>query len=181
MQRPTAVTVFGILNLVFAALGIFGVLGSVMLFAAVGDTSKNPVIQIIHDNPTYAAWMKISIPLGLLSSAALLAAGIGLLQLKPWARLLSIVYALYALVMVLASTVVNYVFLLQPMMQQAHGKSGPEAGAAIGGAIGGMIGGCFGLLYPVVLLIFMLLPKVSAAFRPAHSTSTGGPPPVSQF
>jgi hypothetical protein len=30
-----------------------------------------------------------------------------------------------------------------------------------------MVGGCFGLIYPVLLLIFMLMPKVAAAFRPA--------------
>jgi hypothetical protein len=83
MQRPTAVTVFGILNIVFAALGIIGVIGSVMLFAAVSADSKNSVIQIIHDNAAYAAWMKISVALGLPVSAALLAAGIGLLQLRP--------------------------------------------------------------------------------------------------
>jgi hypothetical protein len=30
-----------------------------------------------------------------------------------------------------------------------------------------MAGGCFGMIYPILLLIFMLVPKVSAAFRPA--------------
>ena len=171
MKRPTAVTTFGILNIVFAAFGIFGVIGSAMMFALAGNPSNNPVIQIIHDNPTYAAWMKLSIPLGLATSAVLLAAGIGLLLLKPWARLLSIGYAVYAIVMVITSTVINYLFLVQPMMQQAHGKSGPEAAAAIGGAIGGTLGGCFGVLYPVALLIFMLLPKVAAAF---NTSSAGG-------
>jgi len=57
--------------------------------------------------------------------------------------------------------------MVQPMLAQAHGKSGPEAAGAIGAAIGGTVGSCFGLIYPLVLLIFMLLPKVSAAFRPA--------------
>ena len=166
MKRPAAATVFGILNIVFAVFGVFGVIGSAMMFAVAGDASKNPVLQIIRDNPAYAAWMKLSIPLGLATSAALLAAGIGLLHLKPWARVLSIVYAVYAIVMVITGTVVNYLFLLQPLMQQARGKSGPEAAAAIGGAIGGTVGGCFGVLYPAALLIFMLLPKVSAAFKP---------------
>ena len=165
MQRPTAVTVFGILNIIFAALGIFGVLASVMLFMAVGNSSNNPVIQIIHDNPAYAAWMKISIVLGLLASGVLLAAGIGLLKLRPWARTLSIIYAIYALVMVLVGSVVNYIFLVQPMLQQAQQKQGPEAAGAIGGAIGGMFGSCFGLIYPVLLLIFMMRANVVAAFR----------------
>jgi hypothetical protein len=165
MQRPTVATVFGILNIVFAALGIFGVLASVMLFMAVGASSNNPVIQLIHDSPAYAAWMKISIVLGLLTAGVLLAAGIGLLMLKPWARMVSIVYAIYAIVMVGIGGAVNYVFLIQPLMQQAQQKQGPEAAGAIGGAIGGMFGSCFGLIYPILLLIFMMRANVVAAFR----------------
>jgi hypothetical protein len=164
MQRPTAVTVFGILNIVFAALGFFGALASVMLFMAVAGTIKNPVIQLIHDNPTYAAWMKISIVLGLLVSLALLAAGIGLLMLKPWARIVSILYAIYSIVMLIVGSVVNYFFLIQPLLQQAQQKQGPEAAGAVGGAIGGMFVSCFGLIYPVLLLIFMLRPNIKAAF-----------------
>jgi hypothetical protein len=164
MQRPTAVTVFGILNIIFAALGIFGVLASVMLFMAVGTGSNNPVIQLIHDSPDYAAWMKVSIVLGLLVSVAWLAAGIGLLKLMPWARTLSIICAMYSLVMVVVGGVVNYIYLIQPMLQQAQQKQGPESAGAIGGAVGGMFGSCFGLIYPV-LLIFMMRPNVVAAFR----------------
>jgi hypothetical protein len=177
MQRPTVVTIFSVLNIVFAALGIIGVLTSLMLFTAIGTTSNNPVIQLIHDNPAYAAWTKISIALGLLAAAALLAAGIGLLKLQPWARMLSIVYAIYAIVMGLVGGVINYMFLIQPMLQQAQHSQGPQAvGAAIGGAVGGMVGGCFGLIYPVLLLIFMLRANVAAAFRSAANPAE--PPPL---
>jgi hypothetical protein len=167
MQRPTAVTVFGILNIIFAALGILGALASVMLFMAVGTSSNNPVIQLIHDSPGYAAWLKISIVLGVAGGAVLFAAGLGLLALKPWGRMISMGYAIYALVMVLVGGVVNYLFLIQPMMQQAQQKQGPEAAGAIGGAIGGMFGSCFGLIYPILLLIFMMRANVVAAFRGA--------------
>jgi len=174
MQRPTAVTVFGILNILFAVFGIFGVLASLALFAAAGASSNNPVIQLINDSPAYAAWMKIAIVLGVVVSAALLAAGIGLLRLKPWARIVSIIYAIYSLVMVPVSAVVNYFYLIQPMLAQAHQKQGPEAAGAIGGAIGGTFGSCFGLIYPILLLIFMFRANVVAAFQPAP----GNPPEV---
>ena len=105
MQRPTSVTVFAILNIVFAAFGLFGALASVMLFVAVGANSNNPVIQVIRDNPAYAAWMKFSIVLGVAVAAVLLAAGIGLLMLKSWARIVSIAYAIYAIVMIPVGTV----------------------------------------------------------------------------
>ena len=108
--------------------------------------------------------MKISIVLGLLVSLALLAAGIGLLMLKPWARIVSILYAIYSIVMLIVGSVVNYFFLIQPLLQQAQQKQGPEAAGAVGGAIGGMFGSCFGLIYPVLLLIFMLRPNIKAAF-----------------
>jgi hypothetical protein len=172
MNRPTAVTVFGILNIVFAVFGVVGVFASVMLFAAVGTDSKNPVVQIIHNNALFADWMKVSIVLGLVVSAALLVAGIGLLKLKPWARLVSIAYAIYGVVMVVVGGVVNYFFLVQPLLAQAHTQPGPAAAAAIGGAIGGTLGSCFGLIYPVLLLIFMLRADVKAAFGPA----AGSPP-----
>jgi hypothetical protein len=168
-NRPIPVTVFGILNIVFAALGILGVLSSLALFAAVGIHSNNPVIQLMHNSPAYAAWMKVSVGLGLLVCPALLASGIGLLKLQSWARVFSIVYAIYAVVMVIVSTVANYFLMVQPLLVQAQGKPGPEAAGLIGAAIGGTIGSCAGVIYPILLLIFMLRPKVAAAFKPAGS------------
>ena len=164
MQRPTSVTVFGILNIVFAALAILGLIGSIALFFV--PAANNPVIKIIHENPFYAAWLKISILLGLLSCSALLAAGIGLLRLKSWARTLSIVYAIYAIVFGILGTVVNFIFLVEPMLKEAQHQQGPEAASALGGAIGGSFGGCLGMIYPVLLLFFMTRPAVVAAFQP---------------
>lgn len=164
MERPTSVTVFGILNIVFAAFGIFGTLGSLALFSANADMN-NPVIKIIHDNPNYALWMKICISLGLIVTIALLAAGSGLLKLKPWARTLSIAYAIYAIVFGIISIVANYFFLTKPLMEQAQGQHDAAAAAAVGAAIGGAVGGCVGMVYPILLLIFMTRPNVIAAFK----------------
>lgn len=165
MQRPATVTVFGILNIAFALLGVFGIFASFAILAASG-TSNHPAVAIIRDNPGYAAWLKVSIPLGILSCLLLLAAGVGLLFLKEWARKLSIGYAIYAILFGIAGMVLNYVFLTRPMLERASQQQGPEAAGAMGGAIGASIGGCFGLLYPILLLIFMMRPNVKAAFRP---------------
>ena len=174
MQRPTTVTVFGILNIVFAVFGLFGILASLAMFKLAEGTG-NPVFKIMHDNPAFAAWMKLSIPLGVLSSAALLAGGIGLLMMKPWARKLSIGYSLYAMVMGLVGMVFSYLWMVRPMMEQAAQKQGPEAAGAIGGAVGGLVGGCFSLAYPVLLLIFMTRPKVVAAFSPSDDPAAFPP------
>ena len=171
MKRPTSVTVFGVLNIVFAVFGAFGLLTSIALFSLQTDFN-NPVVKLIHENAAYATFLKISILLGIPICLALLAAGIGLLNMKSWARILSIVYAIYAIVSGMIGIVVNFFAMVMPMIEQAHQEQGPAAAAAIGGAIGGTLGGCFGLIYPVLLLIFMLLPKTAAAFRPVplHQT-----------
>jgi hypothetical protein len=170
-ERPTSVTVFGIVNIVFAVLGLFGLLATIALFSLTSG-SNNPVVQIIREKPIYATWLKLTIPLGVLSCAVLLAAGIGLLFLKDWGRRASIGYAVYAIVIGLISIVMNFIFLFPPMLEQVGRKQGPEAAGAIGGAVGASLGGFFGLIYPILLLIFMTRPKVRAAFQ------MGAPPPV---
>lgn len=165
MQRPTSVTVFGILNIVFAVFGAFGLVVTLAMFSLQTDLN-NPVIRLIHENPTYAAWMKFSVLLSMPGLLVLLTAGIGLLRMKSWARILSIIYAIYAIIAGIAGMVANFFFMVRPLLEQAQQQQGPEAAAAIGGAIGGGIGGCLGLIYPVLLLIFMTRPKVMAAFRP---------------
>lgn len=171
MQRPVSVNVFGILNIVFALFGLFSAIGAVGLLSAT-DSASNPVVRLMLENPTYAAWMKISIPLGLVASAVLLATGIGLLRLKSWARKLSIAYAIYAIVVGIIGTVMSFMFLIRPLLAEAQQSQGPEAAAAVGGAIGGILGGCLGLVYPILLIIFMTRPKVVAAFQSAE------PPPM---
>ena len=146
MQRPTSVTVFGVLNIVFAAFGVFGLIASIALLLMPVD-SNNPVVKVMHESPGYAAWLKIGILLGILSCAALLAAGIGLLRLKSWARTLSIGYAIYAIAFGILGMMVNFIFLIRPMLDQARQQQGTQAAGAIGGAIGASIGGCFGLIY----------------------------------
>lgn len=164
MQRPTSVTVFGVLNIIFAVLGIVTIAGSAaMLFAS--SKTDNPALKMMLANSAYMTWMRISIPLGLIVSALVLAAGIGLLLLKPWARWISLGYGVYAILASIVGTVFTYLLVVGPMMEQAQRMHGPEAAAAVGGAVGGMIGGCLGLIYPVLLLYFMTRPHVIAAFR----------------
>ena len=85
--------------------------------------------------------MKISVGLGAVACVALLASGIGLLALQPWARALSIGYGIFALVQCLGGTVINYIYLIQPLTEQAQQKQGPESASALGGAIDRTIGG----------------------------------------
>jgi hypothetical protein len=171
MERPGAVTALGILNIVFAGFGVFGLLGTFALFSMEG-ISNNPVVKIMRESPAYTAWLKLTIPLGLVTCVVLLAAGIGLLRLDTWARKLSIGYAIYAIVFSIVGLVMNFIFLFGPLLEEASQKKGPEAVGAFAGVVGGSIGGCFGLVYPVLLLVLLTRPKIVAAFHPPS------PPPL---
>jgi len=177
MQRPISVNVFGILNIVFACFGILGTVASLsLLFGAAA--SNNPVAKVIQENATYMAYLKVMIPVGILASITLLVAGIGLLILKNWARYLSIGFGIYGVLSGLIGAIMNFMYVMQPLLEQASHQQGPEAAGAIGGAIGGTVGGCFGVIYPILLLIFMTRPKVVAAFQSATSYSPPPAPPV---
>jgi hypothetical protein len=164
MERPASITVFGILNIVFALLGLLGiVVSSVMMFSEAA--ANNPVVMQMRQNPTYDLWLKITIPLGAVSAIVLLCAGIGLLLFRSWGRTLSLVYAWYAIGFGLLGMLVNYLFLVRPMLEQARQDGGPEATGAFGGAMGGVLGGCIALVYPILLLIFMSNARVKGALQ----------------
>lgn len=174
MQRPTSVTVFGILNIIFAVIGFFGILISTVILSMSG--ANNPALRIMHENPLFSTWMKLMLPLGILAGLVLLAAGIGLLSMKRWGRQASIGYAIYAIATGVLGMAINFFVMVRPLLQEAGRAHGPEAFGAIGGAIGGTVGGCFGLAYPIVLLIFMLRPNMAAAFEStAARTETNYP------
>ena len=82
MQRPASVTVFGVLNIVFGIIGLFGMIFTVITLISPLSSTHNPVLETMRNSPGYAVWMKITTPLGFLACGASIAAGIGLLKLK---------------------------------------------------------------------------------------------------
>lgn len=165
MERPTAVTVFGILNIVFAILGFFVEIVSVFLIF-VWPNTDNPVLRIVQEQSFLYVWTALMLPVGMAFSMLKLAGGIGLLRMKPWGRKASILYGIGAIVLVCLGALVNMVFLFGPLMAEAGRSSGPAAAGAVGGAIGGGCGSFCGLIYPILLLVFMTRPGIVAAFRP---------------
>lgn len=161
-ERPVSVMVFGILNIGFALLGMVGALVSVFVLSRV-HTHSNPFLDQMHNNPLYQTWMSISMPLGGIVSVALLAAGIGLLMLQNWARIVSIVYGIYSIVAGLIGLGVTFSVFMS-IFSQSNNPS--MKGTMIAVMFGGVFGGAIGLAYPVLLLIFMTRPRVIAAFRP---------------
>jgi hypothetical protein len=158
-ERPTIVTVFGVLNCVFGGLGIictpFSILG---LFVS-------DLLPMAQQNPMeiaggYKIFLLISAIVGICFAAWLLALGIGLLKFKSWARRGSVIYACIAIVWGIAGIIIS-------VMATTMGWIGPAEGqtpAMIGGMVGGICGGILGMIYPVLLLIFMQSRKVKEAF-----------------
>ncbi|HEU0030444.1 MAG TPA: hypothetical protein VFQ53_07425 [Kofleriaceae bacterium] len=160
--------VLGIMNLVFAGLGAIGTLFSYAMYWGGMKLAmqRNPVVEAAHANPSFMAYLKISLVLGLVGSVALLAIGIGMLKLRAWARKAAIWYSIYAIVAAIVGVVVTWVMLVRPMLD--HAQNGIERASATGGAFGGIAGGLFGVAYPIVLLLFMMRKNVVAAFERAN-------------
>ena len=56
--------------------------------------------------PHYKSWQYFGLSLGLLSGTVMLASGIGLLKMRPWARRLTIIYACYNILNTIVTVVI---------------------------------------------------------------------------
>jgi len=165
-SRPTVVTVFGILNIIFGSLQLLCMPLSILgLLIDVPGLEKNPAFAILKD-PSYRVFMVVMTSLGLIAAGFLVASGIGLLQLRPWGRGLAMGYAGYAIVATVIETAVS-VFYIIPLVTEAAGKAGngDAAGVALGSALGGGVGALVRLVFPVLLLVFLNQPRVVQALH----------------
>ena len=131
-ERPISVTIFGILNIGFALLGLLGTLISMVVLSHTSGNG-NPFLKAMYDNPHYVTWMKISVPLGCVGCLVLLAAGIGLLLLQKWARIMSIGYGIYAIVSGIAGGLIM-ISVFTSIMQ--NNTSGASEAMMIGSLVG---------------------------------------------
>ena len=150
--RPTAVTVFGVLNIVFGALGLLSMPCVMILIFAMPRDFMNPTRAV-------KAWLFFSNVIGFVVAILLIIIGIGLLKLKAWARKWAIGYGWFAIVWGVLGIIVNLIL----MTSGAYGYSHDAAPGAMSGMIGGTVGGLFGLIYPILLIVFMQRPNVKNA------------------
>lgn len=111
-EKPLSITVIAILHFVFGGLGIvFGICGGIGLalgggrqtyFFHSGGTAPNQVKvektqedlqKALESGPAHEAIQVGELVLDLALSIAMIISGVGLLQLRSWGRLLSMVYA----------------------------------------------------------------------------------------
>ena len=137
--RPTSVTVFGVLNIVFGSLGL--------LCTPFGMIATFAMPDVLNPSPGFKGWLIFSYLVGFACTIWLLVLGIGLLNLKRWSRTGSIAYGWFAIVFGIIGMIVDFAAI-------ASGGLSPTD-EALPGFIGGIFGGLIGLAYPIVLLVFM--------------------------
>ena len=139
-QPPVSIKVFGILNIVFAGLGLLVAAFLAAVYYGAGGLLEPGELEELFESSTYLTYLKVTILISVLATLVLLASGIGLLKHRSWGRTLAIGYAIFAF----AEAAIG-------MFVTAHFVDAAEAAGDIKGVI-----------YPTILLIFMLRPNVTA-------------------
>ena len=176
MKRPTSVTVFGILNIVFAVIGMCGVAVTAAQPAILQameqgakdngqEVQQDPVQKLLAADPKVRLIGNISTGSGVVVTLVLLISGVALLLMRPWGRTLSIVYAVYDILSKIAFSALSFWFIQSALEGQEEVPAEIPVGTLQG--IFAFSFGCsliFGLVYPIVLLIFMFRTTVTEAF-----------------
>jgi hypothetical protein len=120
------------------------------------------VFNAVLSDAGYVALRQITAPLDAVCDVALMAAGIGLLRLKNWARVLSIGYAIYGIILALIESAVMFV-VVRRVLAGFPQVSQSGFGMAVGAA---MVEAVITLAYPILLLYFLTRAKAVRAFQP---------------
>ena len=154
--KPGSIKVFGILNIVFGAIGLicggFGFLTLVIMQSSseMGDAIQSAMSAQYSQG--YMTFIMFTAVIGLLLNIFLLTCGIGLLKERNWGRTWSLGYAVLGIIHATVSAIGAVIFA----------QSGP---AAIGAGFGAIIGTTIGVIYPICILIFLTRPNVVEALK----------------
>ncbi len=150
-ERPVSVTIFGILNIGFGLLGLGSLLLSTLFdVEGFGSTAFSPALNsyissmlalwdAISADTVFVVWRRLTVPLDFAASLTLVAAGIGLLLLRNWSRLVSIGYAIYRIIFAFLDVAVLFVVLRRVLANALPASTGANIALVIGG--GGAGGG----------------------------------------
>ncbi|MDG2219790.1 MAG: hypothetical protein P8L85_00305 [Rubripirellula sp.] len=164
-DRPVGVTIFAVLHLLFAASGLLSATLS-LVFSALGgaiDAGSIPIGENL-DEPAYRVVSGVLGTLDLFLSIALFAAGLGLLKMRTWARQVSLVYAVYAMIAAVVSNVVQYSLIYRPLIENVAGEAIGKEGASVMAIVLAVAAACIGMIYPFAILIYFARPGIKRKF-----------------
>ncbi len=167
MQRPTAVTVFGVLNIIVGVLGLLGFLMFLLsrLVPEMAQGSGTQAAQAMQEVPSLRVWKLVGVPIGLIGSLVAFVTGIGLLMMKSWARVTAIVYGVFRICMSTVGFVIMMAFIV-PAMSRMGGPGGPAESAVFAMVMfGAVVTAAIALTYNILLVYFMTRHNVVEAFR----------------
>ncbi len=152
--------VFGILNILFGAFGICGLIGFgvVMLVPELNQQSEDMPFQAIQAEGPLRYIQMAGVGVGGVLTLVLVAAGVGLWRYRHWGRTLSIVYSALAVLSTIGSMGLNF-YIAQNQNPPVNAQIDSESFHALMIAVT-LLSGCGSLIYPVVLFIFMQLDRV---------------------
>ena len=177
VKRPASFTVFAVLCIVIASLGLLcdvvGLAGQAFSEAIAGMQPKNQPGQInqaemqreLKDRvPGYMAYQWGNLGLSFLLHLLLLATGIGLLRMQPWSRQGCIAYGLITILMQVGVMVYTIAFLT-PVLddiieRQFRAQNTPITVPGWALNLGVIAGALFGMIFAVIVLIFALRPSM---------------------
>src|SRR5258708_6706579 len=188
-KRPTSLLVFGILHITFGTLSLLGALcGGIYLLSGVQEQmaqtqnanaalTKDPqeielaeyqlrALGAQHKAPFYDANLAGTSVLNVVLCTLLIVGGIGLIKVAPWARAVSLTYAVLSILSSVWAAIYN-VFILLPAMNAFLDAEVQNAGPLLSMTIR--------MLRAAGLDCAYLTPTVTASARFINSTrSTGG-------
>jgi hypothetical protein len=193
--RPASVLVIAILHFVGGGIGVLGsicglagqAMSNAMMSGSFGPPQSGQkginqaelMREFADKIPAYQFMQYTQLGVGFVLSCFMIVAGIGLLQMRPWGRSLSIFYALLSILNHVLMDIYNFGFVLPGMKAAMHDimatdpqlskmPMGPmmENFMMIGPILQALL-----IVYPVVVLIVMLLPSVRTAFLVAPGQS----------
>ena len=168
-KRPTSALALGLISIALGALGICGGLFSLTMQAARIRLPNAP--QIPAD---VQSLLNLLQGFRVLLHVVLIVSGIGLIRVRNWGRILSMVYAVADIPATLASACVTAKMVLPAAAKVAPPNVPPGAMEAIMFVSLGAGATC-GLIYPIVLLVMLNLKSVREPF----TRSASAPPPIS--
>lgn len=186
-QRPAPVIIVAVLNFLFGGMGLFGSFCgafAVLVMPALlqslpappaGQPGPKDLAAVFDSIPGYYPFMIGSLLLSLVMSVVLIAAGVGLLQMRSWGRTATLVFAVYTVLSTAAGLVYSITYVnpaMEKWVAQIQAKAGPGApppnpAGNIGGVVGGIVGALFNFGFAILVFVLLNLPDVRRAFARA--------------